>query len=372
MSALERAPARPAPIPQRKVMKEFTLSEIAQLTGSKLIGSPAHLIRGVSDLENASLEDISFLANPHYQKAMENSSAGAVFIAPAIPLPADRNFLVTENPSEAFQTIVKAFYSHRQAPSCYRGIHPTAIIPPSATIGENVTIGPYTVIDSHATIGDNTTISASCSIGAYVTIGADCVIHPHVILREFSHLGNRVILQPGVVIGSCGFGYLQNKSGEHTKLEQLGYVEIGDDVEIGANTTIDRARFKKTSVGRGTKIDNLVQIAHGVQIGEHSLVIAQTGIAGSTCIGNHVILAGQVAVAGHLEIADGVMVAGRGGVSKSIQKPGKYGGIPAIPLSEHHRNTVHLRNVGSLVAKIHKLEAKLSQLIDAKPKHNTP
>lgn len=347
-------------------MKKFTLKELAELTQSELVGSPDHVIQHVADLESATSEDISFLANPRYETAMMASQAGAVIVAGGMPLPLNRNFLINSRPSEAFQQIVKAFHGNRMMRSSFEGIHPTAIIHPTASIGENTTIGPYAVIDNDVSVGAGTTIGAGCYIGPKASIGEDCFIHPRVTVRECCRLGDRVIIQPGAVIGSCGFGYIQDKQGRHTKLEQLGYVEIEDDVEIGANTTIDRARFKRTKIGRGTKIDNLVQIAHGVEIGEHSLVIAQTGIAGSTSIGNHVILAGQVAVSGHLKIADGVMVAGCSGISKSIQKPGKYGGIPAVPLSDYNRNAVQLRNMNAYVEKLSSLEGRLNELLSNK------
>lgn len=343
-------------------MKEHTLGELATLTGSKLVGNANHVIKGVADLESATAEDVSFLANPRYEKAMLGSGAGAVFITPETPAPAGRNFLVTSNPSEAFQIVVHIFYKDRRFFSAYTGVHPTAVIHSSAIIGESVTIGPHAVIDKNVSIGKETTISAGCYIGPGVVIGMQCFLHPHVTIREFCRLGDRVTLQPGAVVGSCGYGYLQDSKGRHTKLEQLGYVELGDDVEVGANTTIDRARFKKTSIGRGTKIDNQVQIAHGVKIGEHSLIISQTGIAGSTTLGNHVIIAGQVGIAGHLTICNNAMIAARCGVSKSILKPGKYGGTPNLPLHEHNRNMVLQRNIDAYVKKIQDLEERVEAL----------
>lgn len=181
-------------------------------------------------------------------------------------------------------------------------------------------------------------------------------------VRELCIIGNRVILQPGVVVGSCGFGYITDKQGRHTKLNQLGNVIIEDDVEIGANTTIDRSRFKNTEIRRGTKIDNLVQIGHGVILGEDNIIVAQTGIAGSSKLGKNVILAGHVAVAGHLQICDRVVVAGCSGVTKSITEAGKYGGVPAVPLQEYNRNAVYLRNIEASIQKIKELESRLQAL----------
>jgi UDP-3-O-[3-hydroxymyristoyl] glucosamine N-acyltransferase len=225
-----------------------------------------------------------------------------------------------------------------------------------------VTIGPHAVIDKGVTIGTGSTIGAGCYIGPYSSIGIDCQIHPHVTIRERCILGNRVILQPGVVIGGCGFGYLLDASGHHKKLNQLGTVILEDDVEIGSNSTIDRARFKETRISRGSKIDNLVQIGHGVIIGEDNIIIAQTGIAGSSKTGRHVVLAGHVAIAGHLTIADGVTIAGMSGITHSIQEAGRYGGIPAVPLSQYNRNAVHLRNIDKVIATLEQLKKRLSQL----------
>ncbi len=194
-------------------------------------------------------------------------------------------------------------------------------------------------------------------------IGFDCLFHAHVTVREECVIGNRVILQPGCVIGSCGFGYATNREGKHQKLQQLGKVIIGDDVEIGANSTVDRSRFKSTEIRSGTKIDNLVQIGHGVIIGEDNIIVAQTGIAGSSQTGKHVILAGQVAVAGHIKICDNAIIAGRGGVSKSVENPGKYGGYPLLPLNEYNRMCVHMRNLENSSKKIKDLENKLNSLV---------
>ena len=180
-------------------------------------------------------------------------------------------------------------------------------------------------------------------------------------IRERCRVGDRVILQPGVVIGGCGFGYLTNAQGKHAKLAQVGTVIIEDDVEIGANTTVDRARFKSTRIGKGSKIDNLVQIAHGVQVGTDNIIVAQTGIAGSTELDRNVTIGGQVAIAGHLHIGAGTMIAGRSGVTKSLSPGGKYGGVPARPIVEHNRNSVHLSNIEEYIERIKQLEKRLEQ-----------
>ncbi len=344
---------------------KFSLKYLAEMTGSRLVGDPDLCIMGVDALESATSRDASFLANPRYREQMKNSQAGVVCIGPDIDLPPDRNFLVSDNPSVAFQKIAEAFLVQRT--SGFTGIHPTAVIHHDAILGTDVHVGPYVVIDQGTKIGDRTCIYAHVSIGPGVTIGDDCTLHPHSIVREGCVLHNRVILQSGAIIGSCGFGYATNAAGKHIKLEQLGVVVLEDDVEIGANTTIDRARFKETRIGQGTKIDNLVQIAHNVLLGSDNLIVSQTGIAGSVKTGRHVIMGGQAGVVGHVEIADGVMIATRGGVSKTIDKTGKYAGGPVLPLADYNRQQVQLRKIGEYVKKIEELQDRLKKLEENSP-----
>ncbi len=341
---------------------KFTLAELVELASATLQGDPNFVITGVADLESASPAQISFLApnpfgNTNYTKAMQNSQAGAIFISPEIALPEGRNILITDDPSQAFQQVVSLFYP--KIPSDFTGIHPTAMIHPSTKIEENVTIGPYVVIDREAKIGPGTTIEAHTFIGAESTIGKGCHLHPRVTIREGCHLGNRVIIQPGAVIGGDGFGFTTSKEGVHTKIDQLGGVEIGDDVEIGANTAVDRARFGNTCIKRGSKIDNLVQIAHGVEIGEHNLIAGQTGIAGSTKTGTSVVIAGQVAINGHIQICSGAIIAARSGVMQSIKEPGKYMGEPARPYAEYRRFFMHLMRIERYGKRLAELEKKL-------------
>jgi UDP-3-O-[3-hydroxymyristoyl] glucosamine N-acyltransferase len=337
----------------------YTLQELAELIQARFHGDKNLPISGVAGLEEAKPEHASFLANPRYEKAMMQSHAGVIVVSSKQELVEGRNFLITEDPSQAFQKLIELFSQLKSKTSSFQGIHPTAVIHESAKISENVTVGPLAVIDANVTIGQNSIISASCFIGAGVQIGSDTTLYPHVTIREGCVIGSRVVIQPGAVIGSCGYGYIADKTGKHNKLNQVGNVVIEDDVEIGANTTIDRARFQSTVIGEGTKVDNLVQIAHGVKIGKHSLIIAQTGIAGSTEIGNHVILAGQVAVNGHIKIADQVVVAARSGVSKSLTKPGKYGGVPVLPLAEYNRMAVLLQNIEKFAAELKLLKKKV-------------
>lgn len=340
--------------------KKFTLAELAELTQSTLIGPSDYLITGVDSLDTACAEDASFLANPKYRSLLKETKAGVVCIDLQTQPEENKNFLVSDDPSRAFQTIIKSLLL--SSASGFTGIHPTAVIHPKAKIGKGVQIGPYVVIDHGTIIGDNTIIAAHVSIGPGVEVGDHCHFHPHVTIRENCIIGHRVILQPGAVIGACGFGYTTDSKGQHTKLEQLGIVIIEDDVEIGANTTIDRARFKSTRIGRGSKIDNLVQIGHNVDVGRDNIIVSQTGIAGSVKTGKNVIFGGQAGVVGHLEIVDHVMVATRGGVSKSITQSGKYAGGPVMNLSEYNRQQVHLRKISAYVKQIENLEKRMKDL----------
>ncbi|MGZ3633116.1 MAG: UDP-3-O-(3-hydroxymyristoyl)glucosamine N-acyltransferase [Parachlamydiaceae bacterium] len=344
--------------------KSYTLQELADLTQSTLVGDPHYCITNVESLELATPTDASFLSNPRYEKAMLKSEAGVIFVSalPSVEKTQGRQFLVNGDPSRAFQQTAEAFYGTGAELTGFEDIHPTAVIHATATIGKGCAIGPYAVIDKNVVIGEGTMIGAGSYVGPCVKIGDQCLLHPRVTIRENCLIGNRVILQPGAVIGSCGFGYLTDKTGRHTKLNQLGTVILGDDVEIGANTTIDRARFKETEIKRGTKIDNLVQIGHGAVIGEDNMIVAQVGIAGSSKTGRHVTIGGQAALAGHLTVAPQVMIAGRAGVTKSITHSGIYGGFPARPIHEYNRTSVYLQNIDTHVAKIKALEARLNKL----------
>jgi UDP-3-O-[3-hydroxymyristoyl] glucosamine N-acyltransferase len=349
---------------QNKLAKKYTLEELAKLTSSKLIGDPKHAITGVESLESASSDDASFLANLRYSHLMNHSAAGVVFVPSSYEIQEGKNYLVTDDPSVAFQRAIELFLVDEYNQTGFAAIHETAVIHPSATIGSNVHIGPYVTIDQGSLIGDHTRILSHVSIGAGVHIGSHCLLYPHVTIREKCLLKNRVVIQPGAVIGSCGFGFSTDASGVHTKLDQLGIVEIEDDVEIGAGTTIDRARFKKTLIGKGSKIDNLVQIGHNVQIGPHNIIVSQTGISGSAKTGRNVVLGGQAGIVGHLEIASGTFISARGGVSKTISKAGKYSGNPVQPLAEHNRQQVHLRKISEYVKRIEELEKKLEQILN--------
>jgi UDP-3-O-[3-hydroxymyristoyl] glucosamine N-acyltransferase len=345
------------------IKQSFTLKELADIVSATLVGDPSYEVFGVNTLSEANSREVSFLANSRYSEQLKTSQAGVVCVEKNFsPLP-DKNFLLSDDPSLTFQKILQCFLPKNSSFSHFsEALHPTAIVHPSASIGKNVKIGPHAVIDANVIILENTIISSFVYIGPDVQIGSDCFFHPHVVIREGSVLKNRVILQPGVIIGSCGFGYVPNEKGEFKKLEQLGNVIIEDDVEIGANTTIDRARFQSTKIGKGTKIDNLVQIAHNVDIGPHNGIAAQTGIAGSSTTGSHVLMGGQVGLIGHVHVGDGSMLATRTGVSKNLAPRGKYRGSPALPLDEYNRQKVYVRKLKTYVKKIEELEKRILTL----------
>jgi UDP-3-O-[3-hydroxymyristoyl] glucosamine N-acyltransferase len=338
------------------------LQSLAKHTGAELIGDPEHLITGVDDLAHASASDASFLANPLYRPLLKTTLAGVICIDPNTPQIAGKNYLVSDDPSNTFQQIVKLFASSEQTASGFHGIHPTAVIHPTSQVALSATIGPYCVIDAHCVIGENTILGPSVTLGAGVHVGSNCHLHSHATVREGCKLGNRVLLQPGAVIGSCGFGYTTDAKGVHHKQEQLGTVVLEDDVEVGANTAIDRGRFKETRICRGTKIDNLVQIGHNCELGAHNIIISQTGISGSVKTGKYVIMGGQTGTVGHITIADGAMFAARSGIKKSITSGGKFGGNPAIALGEHQREQVLLKNIRKYSEKLRILEEKLAEL----------
>lgn len=339
-------------------MPKIRLAELAEALLATVVGNPDLLIEGVNTLDEAGPSDLSFLANPRYLDSMRKSQAGAICVDATVQQIPGKTYLVCENPSAAFQKAIELLIPVDHSFG-FADIHPTAIIHPTAKIGQRVSIGPYSVIERNCSVGDGTQIASHVSLYPEATLGSHCFIHSHCTIRERTKIGNRVILQPGAVIGSCGFGYTQDKFGRHTKLEQLGIVILEDDVEIGANTTIDRSRFKATIIRRGTKIDNLVQIAHNVEIGEHNAIASQTGVAGSSKTGKHVMLGGQVGIAGHIELADQVLVGAQSGVSKSLPS-GKYRGTPALPLSDYGRHEVHLRRIKEYADRLKALEEKFS------------
>jgi UDP-3-O-[3-hydroxymyristoyl] glucosamine N-acyltransferase len=329
------------------------LHELAALVGTS-VGEDGFLeITGVASLQEARPGDVTFFGNPRYLAQLRTCRASVVIV------PLDFQEEITpvvfrvENPSAAFAAVVAAFAPIDIVPP--PGIHPSAVVDPTAVIGADVSVGPLCVIEAGAVIGQGTVIGSGCLIGGESRIGTGCRLYAGAIVRERCVLGDRVILQPGAVIGSCGFGY-EFKEGRHVKIPQTGIVEIENDVEIGANTTVDRARFGRTVIGEGSKIDNLVQIAHNVQIASHTIICSQVGIAGSTRVGSYVTLAGQVGLAGHLEIGDKAIIGAQSGLSKNVPGGSMVIGAPAKPMKEWKQNNFYISQLGKLYERVKELE----------------
>ena len=339
-----------------------TLAQIAKLVNGELVGDPRQVITGLSGVKEARPGDLTFIANPKYISSLKTTKASAIITPRHVDIPG-KSVIRTDNPSLAFARVASFLADTACRP---KGIHKTAIIAGDAVIGKNVAVGPYTVIEGGAVIGDNTLIFSGCYVGHRAVLGKDCLIYPHVTLREWITIGDRVIIHSGTVIGADGFGYVW-ANGKHEKIPQIGTVIIEDDVEIGANTAIDRARFDKTVIGEGSKIDNLVQIAHNVVMGKHCIIISQVGISGSVVIEDGAVLAGQVGVHGHLTIGKGVMATSRAVVTKSIPAGEKISGSPARPYMAEQRFQAALRRVPlyiktilDLKKRVEKLEKKLN------------
>lgn len=321
----------------------LTTDEVARRLGGTVEGDGTRTLEGVASLSDARPSELSFLTNVKYVAKMAQTQAGAVLVGPQWKGSSPATLIRVKDPDVALSEAAVWF-----APPPVRflpGIHPSAVIAPGVRMGKEVYIGPHCVIAEGCTVGDRTVIEANGVIAPGCTIGADCHFYPLVSLREHTRVGDRVILHNGVVLGSDGFGYTHDGRG-WVKIPQTGMVEVGDDAEIGANTTVDRARFGVTRIGKGVKIDNLVQIAHNVTIGDHSALAAQVGISGSTQVGAHARLAGQVGVSGHLHIGDGSVVGAQAGVIKDV---------PARTY------------VSGYFAKPHDLNLKLLALIDRLP-----
>ncbi|MGE4488665.1 MAG: UDP-3-O-(3-hydroxymyristoyl)glucosamine N-acyltransferase [Kiritimatiellales bacterium] len=341
------------------------LSDIAQQINGSLEGDGEILIRGVAAIRSAAAGDISFLANPKYAGEAASTGASAVIVSEDWGGECPAALIRVKNPDEAFARVSMLFYTRPPLPPA--GVHPTSVIAADATLGEGVRIGPFCVVESGAKIGAGTVLMANCYIGFKSSVGAGGLLYPMVSLREFVQVGDRAIIHNGTVLGSDGFGYSVDRNGVRTKIPQIGTVELGDDVELGANVTIDRARFGKTRIGNGVKIDNLVQVAHNVEIGDHSVIVAQVGIAGSTSIGAKTILAGQAGVSGHIKIGSGVIIGPQSGVTKDIPDGAYVMGMPAVPVAKMKRTHAAIMLLPKMKERLAELERKIQQLANGKP-----
>jgi UDP-3-O-[3-hydroxymyristoyl] glucosamine N-acyltransferase len=339
-------------------MVTMTLTELAAALDGEVVGDGSIVLRGVAGIREATTGDVTFIANSRYDSYLAETLASAVIIgreasAARVPL------LKVDNPYLAFQRAVLLF-----RPDVYRpapGVHSSAVVAPDAVLGEGVSVGPHCVVERGARIGARTVLMAGCYIGINAGVGDDGYLWPHVTVREECVLGLRCIVHPGTVIGSDGFGFAFD-AGRYHKVPQVGIVVIGDDVEIGANVTIDRATTDATRIGNGTKIDNLVQIGHNVVIGEHGIVVAQVGISGSTRLEDYVTIAGQAGLIGHITIGRGAQVGGQSGVTKSVPAGAKVFGFPALPLALYKRINAYIRRLPDLFDRTKSIEDRVSEL----------
>ena len=344
----------------------MSLKKIAELVDGRVIGDENITITGVAGIKEAWEGDITFVANSRYASLMNTTRASAIIVGSEVENN-HRPLIKTKEPYLAFTKVMNLLANGNGEVVPPSGIHPTVILGKNVELGSNISLQPYVVIEDDVQIGDKVIIYPHAYVGRKSRIGDEALIYPHVTIREKIAIGKRVIIHSGTVVGSDGFGFAPAK-GVHHKVLQIGTVIVEDDVEIGANVTIDRGTIGKTIIGKGTKIDNLVQIAHNVVIGENSIIVAQVGISGSTVLGKGVTMAGQSGVAGHLTIGDNTAVAARAGVTKSLPPNSLVSGFPARPHEKEKRIKASLQRVpelcktlGQLLKRVARLEEKLNK-----------
>lgn len=337
---------------------QLSLAELAERLGAEVVGDGERMVEGIRPLDRAEAEHLSFLHNPKYVAQAAESHAGAILVHSADELPG-RDLLVCAQPYLAVARVLEIFHPRRPEEP---GVHPSAVVADDLQLGDGASIGPLVAVGRGVSIGEGTVIGAGCVVGDGARIGSDVYLHPRVVVEDGCVIGDRCILQSGVVVGSDGYGFA-TVDGVHHKVPQVGIVVLEDDVEIQANTTIDRATMGETRIGRGTKVDNLVQLAHNVEVGEHCLLVAQSGISGSTKIGRHSIFAGQAGAAGHLELGERTMLGARAAAMKSFPEAGNVlAGFPARPQKEWMKSQAALQRIDGLRKKVQQLERRLREL----------
>lgn len=339
-------------------MSTRTLAELAAELGGTVVGDGSVRIQGVAGIREAQPGDLTFLANSRYDGYLQDTRAAAV-ICSREPREARVPLLQVDNPYLAFQRAVRLFRPELYQP--LPGVHPSAVVSPAATLGEGASVGAHCVVEAGARVGARAVLMPGCYLGVQASVGDDSLLYPHVVVREECVVGDRCILHPGVVIGADGFGFAFD-AGRYHKVPQVGNVVVGNDVEIGANTTVDRATTDATRIGDGTKIDNLVQIGHNVVIGRHCIIVAQVGISGSTELEDHVTLGGQSGLVGHIRLGRGSQVGAQSGVSKSVPAGATVFGSPAAPLAFVKRLNAYLQRLPQLFDRAKQLEERVNKL----------
>jgi len=345
----------------------FTVAEIAALVGGQVIGDSSLVLTGFAPADRAHPGDLTFAENEPYFLRADQSAASAILVDGSFQSQA-KVLIKVPNARIAFAKVLPHFFPE---PLFAAGIHPSSVVSSSAQIDPSVHIGPHCVVGDKARIGPNCVLRGGNHVGAQCQLSGEVVLFPNVVLYPNTEIGNRVRIHSGTVIGADGFGYVLD-NGIHRKVPQIGNVIIRDDVEIGANVTIDRGALGPTVVGRGTKIDNLVQIAHNVSLGEHCLIVSQAGIAGSTKLGNYVVLGGQVGLAGHLKIGNRVSIAAQSGVMHNIGDGEKWFGYPAQPDRQTKRQIIALQQLPELLRRVAELERKLGGPDPGGPTQSSP
>ncbi|ACG72375.1 UDP-3-O-(3-hydroxymyristoyl) glucosamine N-acyltransferase [Anaeromyxobacter sp. K] len=345
-------------------MASYTLAELAARVGGAVEGDGSLRLDGIAPLEEASASEISFFSNRKYRKAFEASRAGAVVVEPREQVPAGRTVLRVANAYLAFAKISTLFHPPREA---VPEVAPTAVIHPTARVHPSAQVMPLACVGPDAQVGARSILFPGVHVADGARVGEDCVLYHNVVVRERCAVGNRVILQPGCVIGSDGFGFAFDPEGEgkgprHYKVPQVGNVVVEDDVELGANTCVDRATLGTTRIGRGAKIDNLVQIAHNVQVGPLSLLVSQVGVAGSTKLGMGVVAGGQAGIVGHLEIGDGVRIGAQSGVMADVQAGETVSGSPAVPHGGWLKAMASLEHLHDMRKELRELRREVERL----------
>jgi UDP-3-O-[3-hydroxymyristoyl] glucosamine N-acyltransferase len=339
-----------------------TLGGIASFLNAELRGEASKLVDGVAPLDTATPTEISFFANPRYADQAAATRAAGVLCRPedAFRLPEGCAALVSPNPYRDFARITARSFDRR--PRAEPGIHATAVVHATAVLASTARVGACAVVGPMARLGEGSAVHALAYVGPSCVIGADCVIHPGAVLYDGCRLGDRVIVHSGAVLGADGFGFAPDPPLGYVKVPQIGWVEIEDDVEIQANACIDRGALGPTLIRRGAKIDNLVQVGHNVEVGEHTVLVSQTGISGSTKIGRWVTFAGQSAAGGHLNVGDQAVITGQAGIGKDVPAKAMVSGSPAQPTLAHHRGLAELNRLSELRKTVKALEARLREL----------